>query len=162
MDTVTLNFEVNGARGFNFQMIGSYCRLFMLSFLLQTGCRGKVPADQVPVVPVDFVLNIMLPNYSLLQWVGNYAYLEAGYRGIVLYRSGLEKFQAYDRACTYAPSQSCHKVSVVDSLMTLQCACCDSRFSLLDGAAVRGPAGWPLRTYRVYFDEISGAVRITN
>lgn len=126
------------------------------------GCKGKVPADQIPVVPVDFSLNILLPTYSQLQLVGNYAYLDAGYRGIVLYRSGLDHFQAYDRACTYAPSQTCHKVSVVDSLMILQCACCDSRFSVLDGNAVRGPAGWPLRNYRVYFDELSGAVRITN
>jgi len=142
--------------------ISNLHRGFLLLFFLIVGCRGKVPADQVPVVPVDFSLNILLPTYSRLQLVGNYAYLEAGYRGIVLYRSGLEQFQAYDRACTYAPSQSCHKVSVVDSLMTLQCACCDSRFSLLDGNAVRGPAAWPLRTYRVYFDEISGSVRITN
>ena len=135
---------------------------FLLLILLIMGCRGKAPADQVPLVPVDFSLNILLPTYSRLQLVGNYAYLEAGYRGIVLYRSGLDRFQAYDRACTYAPSQSCHRVSVVDSLMILQCACCDSRFSLLDGAAVRGPAAWPLRTYRVYFDEISGLVRVTN
>ena len=137
-------------------------RVFLLLVLLVMGCRGKAPADQVPMVPVDFSLNILLPTYSRLQLVGNYAYLHAGYRGIVLYRSGLDRFEAYDRACTYAPSQSCHRVSVVDSLMILQCACCDSRFSLLDGAAVRGPAGSPLRTYRVFFDEISGSVRITN
>lgn len=137
-------------------------RVFLLLVLLVMGCRGKAPADQVPMVPVDFSLNILLPTYSRLQLVGNYAYLDAGYRGIVLYRSGLDRFEAYDRACTYAPSQSCHRVSVVDSLMILQCACCDSRFSLLDGAAVRGPAGWPLRTYRVFFEEISGSVRITN
>ena len=137
-------------------------RVFLLLVLLVMGCRGKAPADQVPMVPVDFSLNILLPTYSRLQLVGNYAYLDAGYRGIVLYRSGLDRFEAYDRACTYAPSQSCHRVSVVDSLMILQCACCDSRFSLLDGAAVRGPAGRPLRTYRVFFEETSGSVRITN
>ncbi|MBU6193039.1 MAG: hypothetical protein KGQ39_07670 [Bacteroidetes bacterium] len=142
--------------------ISNLHRGFLLLFFLIAGCRGKVPADQVPQVPVDFSLNILLPTYSHLQLVGNYAYLDAGYRGIVLYRSGLDRFQAYDRACTYAPSQSCHKVSVVDSLMTMQCACCDSRFSLLDGNAIRGPAAWPLRTYRVFFDEISGSVRITN
>lgn len=137
-------------------------RLFFLVFFFIVGCRGKVPADQVPQILVDFSLNIMLPTYSRLQLVGEYAYIEAGYRGIVLYRSGLDRFQAYDRACTYAPSQICHRVSVVDSLMTLQCACCDSRFSLLDGNAVRGPAAWPLRTYRVDFDETTGRVRITN
>jgi len=74
----------------------------------------------------------------------------------------LDQLQAYDRACTYAPSQTCHRVSVIDSLMITQCACCDSRFELQDGQAIRGPAGWPLRRYRVFFNETSGSVRITN
>jgi len=137
--------------------------LVLTALLLPTeGCRGRVPADQIPQVPVDFSLNLFLPTYSHLQLVGQYAYLDAGYRGILLYRSGLDQLQAYDRACTYAPSQSCHRVSVIDSLMVTQCACCDSRFGLQDGQAIRGPAGWPLRRYRVFFNETSGSVRITN
>ena len=137
--------------------------LVLTALLLPTeGCRGRVPADQIPQVPVDFSLNLFLPTYSHLQLVGQYAYLDAGYRGILLYRSGLDQLQAYDRACTYAPSQTCHRVSVIDSLMITQCACCDSRFGLQDGQAIRGPAGWPLRRYRVFFNETSGSVRITN
>jgi len=137
--------------------------LVFTALLLPTeGCRGRVPADQIPQVPVDFSLNLFLPTYSHLQLVGQYAYLDAGYRGILLYRSGLDQLQAYDRACTYAPSQTCHRVSVIDSLMITQCACCDSRFGLQDGQAIRGPAGWPLRRYRVFFNETSGSVRITN
>ena len=137
--------------------------LVLTALLLPTeGCRGRVSADQIPQVPVDFSLNLFLPTYSHLQLVGQYAYLDAGYRGILLYRSGLDQLQAYDRACTYAPSQTCHRVSVIDSLMITQCACCDSRFGLQDGQAIRGPAGWPLRRYRVFFNETSGSVRITN
>jgi len=149
-------------------MIAFSLRLFgifwVMAILLtpSQGCRGRVPADQIPQVPVDFSLNLRLPTYNHLQLVGQYAYIEAGYRGILLYRSGLDRLVAFDRACTYAPSQSCHKVAVVDSLMLAQCECCDSRFGLQDGQPFRGPAGWPLRSYRVYFDEISGSVRITN
>lgn len=141
---------------------GKGCLYALLLGALLFACRGKTPTDQVPNVPVDFQLNLLLPTYSRLQLVGQYVYLDGGYRGIVLYRADLERLLAYDRACTYAPSQACHQVRVDDSLMVLQCACCSSRFTLWDGSAQRGPAGWPLRAYRVSWDATSGAVRITN
>ncbi|MFN3528617.1 MAG: hypothetical protein ACK417_01675 [Bacteroidia bacterium] len=136
-------------------------KVFALSLLLLLGCRSQT-GDFVPNVLVDVFININLPSYQPLNVVGGLVFInDVGYRGIAVYRQSIDEFRAYDRACTYLPSEECHVIALDTSTNLLQCGCCDSRFSL-DGFPARGPAAINLRNYRTLYSPTSNTLRITN
>ena len=51
----------------------------------------------VPNVPFDVIIDINLPTYSDLIGVSGYAMVNAGSRGVIVYRRGIEEFIAFDR-----------------------------------------------------------------
>ena len=59
---------------------------------------------------------------------------------------------AYDRHCTYKSSNSCSKVDVDENSIYAVDTCCDSKFQLLDGNPVDGPAPIGLQQYNTSFD----------
>lgn len=132
-----------------------------LSLLLLVGCRDQT-GDFVPNVLVDVFINMNLPTYQQLNIVGGTVFFDnAGYRGLVIHRFTLDEFRAYDRACTYQPSEPCHVVEFDTASNLLECPCCNSRFSL-DGFPARGPAGINLRQYRTLYSPTSNTLRVTN
>jgi Rieske Fe-S protein len=139
----------------------TWLKTFVISLLLLVGCRSQT-GDFVPNVLVDVFINMNLPSYQQLNLVGGTLFFnEAGYRGLIVHRLALDEFRAYDRACTFQPSESCHVVELDTATNLLECPCCNSRFSL-DGFPARGPAGINLRQYRTLYSSSSNTLRITN
>lgn len=130
-----------------------------------TGCQRQYPVD-IPYKTFDFTINILDPYYVNLQAVGGTAYLDAGSRGIVIYRVSIDQFNAYERHCTYDCTNACGKVSLDSSGIVLvddDCggAGCGSKFNIIDGSVLNGPAQYPLIQYTTSFDGMA-ILRIFN
>ncbi len=124
--------------------------LLILSQLI--ACKRSNSNSNIPLVEVNFYIQINDPAYINLNTVGGWEYLSGGSRGIIVYRSAPNEFKAYDRHCTFQPSQSCALVSVDVNNITATDDCCGSTFILTDGSVTNPPAAYPLKAYNTYFD----------
>jgi len=125
-----------------------------------SGCK-KDDNQQIPLVPVDINLNLDLPTYSILNSVGNYIYITGGSNGIVVYNNGPEDFVALDRHCPYRVDDF-ERVEVDSTNIILVDPECGSRFSLLDGSLIEGPATTSLQRYQTSFNATTRNLRIFN
>jgi nitrite reductase/ring-hydroxylating ferredoxin subunit len=98
-------------------------------------------------------VNLSYPQYQRLRMDGGYAYIEGGYRGIILYREGENSFRAYERACPHHSEENGAIVQVDGSSLFMIDHSCKSTFNFSDGQPTGGPAQRPLLQYRI---EISG------
>ena len=112
----------------------------------------KTDEDGIPNTYVNFYININSTQYIDLNSIGGWAYLTGGVRGIIVYRHSMEEFVALERNCPYHPSDDCAIVDVEPSGMTAVDSCCGSRFLLMDGSLVNGPATRSLKLYQTSFD----------
>lgn len=129
----------------------------LLVFVFFPQCKKN--EDPIPYVYVNFYINLNSPQYTDLNNIGGYVYVTGGYRGIVIYRNSIDEFKAFDRACPYKPSKECERVVVEETGITLVDTCCGSRFLLMDGSVVNGPATISLKEYRTYFSGSNLQVR---
>ncbi len=127
--------------------------VLLLILILGTpfSCRDK-DENLIPYVTVDFTIDILSTFYTELTSVGGYVYLTGGYKGILIYRLSMEEFLAYDRCCSYEPREPCERIQMEPSGLTMIDSCCGSRFIILDGTPIEGPATRMLRQYRTMFD----------
>ncbi|MFO8088071.1 MAG: Rieske (2Fe-2S) protein [Bacteroidales bacterium] len=140
-------------------MIGERYKQFLISFIFLLGlflfphCDKSKQQNLIPNVHVNISLDINSTMYTGLNVVGGYEYITGGYRGIVVYRMAYDEFVAYDRACPYDHHENSDaRVDVEDNGLTLIDSVCMSRFLLLDGSVVKGPAERPLKSYRTQLD----------
>ena len=124
--------------------------LFLFILLISINCRKQ--QDIVPNITVDIYLNMADPNFININAIGGAINITGGSKGILVYRKSLTEFMAYDRNCTYQPSNSCARVQIDKSLIMAIDSCCGSKFLLTDGTVITGPAPIPLKTYRTTFD----------
>ena len=125
-------------------------------FLNLVSCKKNDLNQQlgIPFVNVDRYILINDPNSLSLNAVGGFLYVNAGSRGILVYHRAYEEYVAFDRHCTYNTSEACGKVSLDStSNVILNCACCASKFSIIDGSVLNGPSINPLLQYQA---QISG------
>lgn len=108
----------------------------------------------MPTSAVDVYLNLQLPGNSVLNTPGNWIYIGAGTRGIIVYNTG-SGFKAYERTCTFDPSQSTAVVEVLNDNVTAVDSTCGSKFSIIDGSVINPPASNALQTYRTEFDGVT-------
>ncbi len=128
----------------------SWPLLWLFIIALPFAC-DKDSRHPVPIVPVDFTINVESTQHIELNNIGGWAYYTGGYRGIIIYRQSVDEFRAFDRACPYHPHDDCAIVRVYDPPVAKD-TCCGSRFLLIDGSVVTGPAQHPLREYRTYYN----------
>ena len=102
----------------------------------------------IPLIDVDQYVLLNSPSNLALTAVGGWVYLEAGSRGIVIYHRSFDEYVAFDRHCTYETQEACGQVSVDSTNIFLGCACCDSKFSLIDGGIINGPTTNALLQYQ--------------
>tara|TARA_B110000046_G_scaffold48630_1_gene53937 strand:- start:53116 stop:53562 length:447 start_codon:yes stop_codon:yes gene_type:complete len=107
----------------------------------------------IPLVQVNFQYNINLPQYIELQTIGGSVEVFGGSRGIILYRSSSYEIKAYDRHCTFEPSNTCGLVSSDVNRFTATDNCCGSSFLLSNGAVSNPPALLPLKEYTAIFND---------
>ena len=121
--------------------------LLFLGIILIAAC-SKDKESSIPSVPVNIRLNLDNPAYTQLNSVGGSITIEGGNRGIIVYRRGQADFVAIERTCAYQSSDTCAYVSIDSAISTVGCRCCSSRYQLLDGAPIEGPANASLRLYQ--------------
>lgn len=127
----------------------------LLLALFFFGCRKKNSNQSgAPSTYVDFVINISNPSYSNLNVTGGWIYYPDGVKGIIIFRKSVSEFMAYERNCTYQPSNGC-AVQVQLSGVTAIDSCCGSKFLLSDGSVYAGPATLQLTRYQTTFDGAS-------
>lgn len=149
--------------------IASNLRIFLIFGLLVSliaSCK-KSELDVIPDVMVDFRLNIQDPDFIALQaitnfvlvdqYTNNFGYRAAGYdaNGIIVYRSGLDEFLAYDRTCPhdYAVNGLSIAVDTVTYENYVICPECGTKYILPSfGTPTEGPSRYPLKIYKTSFD----------
>lgn len=133
--------------------------IISLIFGLSTSCNDE-DNNNIPLVEVNFIIQLNDPDYIRLQTVGGWEYVSGGSRGIILYRLSQDQISAYDRHCTFQPSSTCALVSVDPNNITASDDCCGSAFLLNNGSVSRPPARTPLKQYQTFFDGTT--LRVSN
>lgn len=126
--------------------------LFMV-LLFATNCKKTNNNNTgVPLVSVNLSLYINNPSYAKLNAVGGWMYVAGGVKGILIYRYSSSEFRAYDRDCTYQPTNGCAVSVNTTNIIAIDSSCCHSQFSIVDGSVTQGPASTPLKAYNTSFD----------
>lgn len=102
----------------------------------------------LPEVPVNKTVFLNNPEFIDLQVVGGWAYTTGGISGIIIYHSGINTFLAYERSAPHLTPQACSQMVVKNSL-TMECACDDSVFNILNGAPMTDGVNYAAKQYRV-------------
>jgi len=113
----------------------------------------------VPNTRVNKQIQVNLPQNFNIQSIGGFDYYAGGSRGLIIYRADEDRFMAYDRHATYQPENGC-AVEVDASAITIIDPCSDSKYSLIDGTVINGPAVASLRQYQTAFN--NGILRVWN
>lgn len=121
--------------------------LFIFSLLVMSACDDTALNDGIPQVIVNETINLNNYQYQALGIIGGYVYVNAGVRGIILYRSSASEYLAIEQNCTYQPMDPCANVRVDVSSLFLIDTCCHSTFDF-NGFPTGGPASYPLRLYK--------------
>ncbi|PWL28872.1 MAG: hypothetical protein DCO96_08635 [Fluviicola sp. XM-24bin1] len=120
-----------------------------LFVLLISGCKVN-NNHPVPNIPFDVTIDMTLPLYDDLMGVGGYAYVNAGSRGVIVYRRGIEDFVAFDRHSPADINGTCDQPLTPDAnnFLMLNDTCNNAQFSLYDGSPMSG-SEFGLRQYAV-------------
>ncbi|HCS21960.1 MAG TPA: hypothetical protein DIW47_15630 [Bacteroidetes bacterium] len=115
--------------------------------------------DPIPNTPVSLTINLDLPAYFDLTLNGNFMYFSDGYKGVIVYHGFDDQYYAFDRACSYKPTDACSQLWMDSTTrMNMFCGsytngiyekCCDSRFELPSGFPAQGPATFSMKQYYV-------------
>lgn len=125
----------------NIKTIG--CWVFILSL---ASCGRDLSDDPIPRANFpDITINLNLQEYQSLNTTG-YKAISGGVRGIIIRKEG-STYIAYERNCSYRPSEACATVDVHTSGLFMIDSCCGSSFNFSDGSPSGGPAWRPLNRY---------------
>lgn len=120
----------------------------LLAALFLFSCSPDLVDDPIPFQPFPDI-DIILSNYPSLATDGGYILInDGGVRGIILYRKNSTAYLAFERNCSFQPTDACATVDVHSSTLFMQDACCGSSFNFDDGIPRGGPAWRPLQQYR--------------
>jgi len=153
-------------------------------FILMTACclvfvqckKNTIDPNQdfFPPVQVYTNLNLNLPTNIGLTFPQGYLYLPQGNKGIVVYNSPNNGYVAYDRTCSYNPTEACAAVTVDSNYIGLRCGtyqvgatpsfkpCCESIFDLNTSIVSKGPATRPLKQYFTSYDVSTNILYISS
>lgn len=112
----------------------------------------------IPDIYVSFSTPISdIPGIGQAIYVNN-----QGVKGVIIYQVDFNEYLAYDRACSYNPSEACEIIELNDILAPnfLVDSCCGSQFFITDGTPSQGPASIPLKQYQCWGD--GSYVHVTN
>ena len=120
--------------------------------IILSNCKKEKENNSVPNVSVDIYIYTTDPSFINLNPVGGWVYITGGAKGILVYRKSTTEFMAYDRTCTYQPSNTNARVSVDSSNIIATDTSCGSKFLITDGSVTHSPATLPLKNYQTTFD----------
>ena len=126
-------------------------------------CKKSSVNANFPNVSVSKYIYMNLPQYNTLQIVGNFLYIDdAGYKGLIVYHRSIDEWVAYDRGCTYDPTNADALLSVETGGLNVLDSHCGSKYSLVDGSVISSPATTPMKQYRVDYDQGGNKLYIYN
>jgi len=118
---------------------------FIAVFAISCGKTGNA----VPNVGVDFEAPLTDPRLSALSISGGSVIINGyGVEGLIIYHEIDGSYACYDRCSSYMPQNRC-AVTIDSDGFTATDPCSGSRFSLVDGTPVKGPATVALKSYYV-------------
>lgn len=139
--------------------------LIVLTLLLSaSSCiKNQDNYANIPYVAVSEYLYLNNPSYSNLNAIGGSVYVNGGNKGIIVTKTSIDQFSAYERTCTYSSGESCAKVKI-DSINpnSFHCACCTSIFGAFAGEVQNGPALLPLLQYATSYNASLNVLTISN
>lgn len=132
--------------------------LFTGVFFQSCGDDGNT--GSIPYVNVSVQIDLNDPTYLALNPFGGFEYIENhGNRGLVVFHNYDDTYSAFDRICSFQPSDACSRVELESGGLFYQCGttdsegefepCCGSKFDL-QGFVLDGEATFPLQQYQVY------------
>jgi len=124
--------------------------LFLLGIII--GCKKASSSigKGVPDTYVYFTANVNYGQYDSLQHIGGWAYVaNAGYDGIILFRSSSTTILAFDRGCPYDCASNIKAIDTFQTTgITARCPVCGTTYTLYGGGTVAsGPGTLALRQY---------------
>lgn len=125
--------------------------IFIVCALSLSNCKKADTQHTVPPVAINISIATNLAQYNNLNFVGGWVYLNGGYNGLLVYRATSEEFRAYDRQAPYVIKDLC-QIFVDSNEVTVIDTCSGSRWLLLDGQIIEGPAFYPLKQYQTFYD----------
>lgn len=123
--------------------------LFIAVVLVVVACRDR--QSQIPVVAVNFSININEPQFFDLSVPTGYAYVIGGSQGIIVYRINETDFVALERHSPVNPENDCQVVVAEDGVI-VEDPCSNARWLINDGSVVDGDNSFALRTYETSFN----------
>ena len=112
--------------------------LLTLITLLELASCGKNDRCHTPIGITNFTIEPLSASYPGLNTVGGHQYLTGGHRGVVIIRTGLQDFVAYERSCPLDTSTAVN-ISQEYGSSVLECPVCHSLFSVYsDGSPMTG------------------------
>jgi hypothetical protein len=131
--------------------------LIITIFTLAACHKKKQPTQQaannpVPSIPVSITLYPNDPLNFKIQAIGGWMYYSGGINGIIIYRKSEQEFIALERTSSYLPNNAAAKVKVQPDNFTCKDTISGSKWQIIDGTVVNGPATWSLRLYGTTFD----------
>lgn len=122
--------------------------MLILLLLVVPGCDK----EKQPLIPYVYISLQLYPDSMDYIPEGGYKYVNAGYRGIIVYRFLHDQFMVYERCCPYDPENTEAIIKVDPSGSTCIDSACMSKFVLYDGSPYDGPSPYPLMQYRSSYD----------
>jgi hypothetical protein len=139
-----------------FRKIGIISLVVISTFFYSCKKKNNTLQDNIAYQTVNITIYPNDPLYFKLQTVGGWVYIGGGVNGIIVYRKTTANtpsdFVAIERTSTSLPDNPDAKVKVQTDNFTLKDTISGSKWQILDGAIISGPATQNLRLYNAIFD----------
>ena len=112
----------------------------------------KVNNSNIPYTPVNLTIYPNDPLNFKLQTPGGWMYFNGGIYGIIVYRKSTSDFVALERASSYDSDSFDARAKVQSDNFTCKDTISGSKWQIVDGAVMTGPATLPLKLYGTSFD----------
>jgi hypothetical protein len=115
----------------------------------------------LPNIPFQAEINMTLPQFSALKFVGNSAELPGfGVSGVIVYNINGTTYSALDLSDPNHPPSSCSRMQVNGITATCPCPTDENSYTIIDGQPLTGDGEFGMRAYRV--DVVGDVLIISN
>lgn len=127
----------------------------LVCFLSMAGCKKKSKDsndNNVPYTPINLTVYPSDPLNYKIQTPGGWMYYSGGVNGLIIYRKTTSDFVVLERTSTYSPDNFDARVKVQSDNFTCKDTISGSKWQIVDGVVIAGPATIALKLYANSFD----------
>lgn len=135
----------------------------LILFLAVSSCKKKAKNtnySNIPYVPINMTIYPNDPLNYKIQTPGGWLYFNGGVNGLIVYRKTPYDFVVLERTSTFDPNTFDARVKVQSDNFTCKDTLSGSKWQIVDGAVIAGPATLPLKIYASSYD--GNALKIFN